>query len=103
LQKSLTYCRHHKVYARTRFNGRWIHLGRYGSEESYAKFKRLAAEFAAAAKVEPLGVDDRITVAEVLAAYVEWAKDYYGDHPGGRYRHSLPVIFSPKRIFNSHW
>lgn len=40
-----SYLRYHSTYARVQIDGEWIYLGKYGSEESQAKYKRLTAQW----------------------------------------------------------
>jgi integrase len=81
MQRKLSYCRHRKVYARTKINGQWVHLGRYGSEESQARFRQLAAEFAASLQAAPAPNDDTTTIVELLAGYFQFAEVYYASNP----------------------
>jgi hypothetical protein len=82
------YCRYRKDFARVTIGDKTIHLGRYDDPESKAKYKRLIAEWAAGPKVEATADDNAntITVAEVLVAYLDFAKQYYGDIPSFRSR-----------------
>ncbi len=74
----------HKAIGRARviLNGRHVFLGKYGSDESVERYKRLVAESVSSpapgdptAAVAP--VCDQVTVAEVLAAYLRHAEGYY--------------------------
>ncbi|MEO2048098.1 MAG: hypothetical protein ABGX16_16205 [Pirellulales bacterium] len=57
-------------------NGREIYLGKHGTAASLEKYNRLVAEWL---KSERQSCDSRqeITVAEVMAAYIGFAKGYY--------------------------
>jgi len=74
------YCRYRKVYARVKIDGRNIHLGRYDSPETKAKYKRLIAEWAAGQSAEP-DEPEGVSVAELLEQYRCYAKVYFGDEP----------------------
>lgn len=61
-----------------RLNGRDIYLGTHGTPESSARYERVIIEWLAAGRVvaEPAG--SILTVAEVVARYWPYARDYYG-------------------------
>ncbi|MCE9566558.1 MAG: tyrosine-type recombinase/integrase [Planctomycetes bacterium] len=59
-------------------------LGKYGSPESQAEYRRLLAELevaGAATVAARAGGSDR-TVGEVMVAFLEWAQTYYKTHDG---------------------
>jgi integrase len=57
--------------------GRTIYLGIYRSKDSRDKYNKIMADWLAAGRV--LARDtQRITVAEVVAAFRRWAREYYG-------------------------
>ena len=92
-----SYCRYAKHYARVRIDGRNIHLGKYGSPESKAKYKRLIAQQAAGSPV--VQRDDGVLIGELLESYRTWAAHHYGDVPRGRYRELLPTIRTVRELF----
>src|SRR6476469_39312 len=75
-----------KDLAVVRIDGKDHYLGRYGSEESREKYRRLLAGWLAglprdkAGRREDRGAD--LSVAELILAYVRFADDYY--RKGGR-------------------
>lgn len=93
------YRRYRGKYARVCIDGRIIHLGVYGSEESKAKYKQLITQWSSGHRVQAPATDDGPTVAEVLEAYRVWAKSHYGDDPNGRYRHMLPTMRIVRELF----
>ena len=60
-----------------RLNGRDIYLGKYGSAASHQAYRRLTAEFLESGRVPQAADADGISVAEVMAAYVRFARGYY--------------------------
>jgi len=92
------YRRYRGKYARVKIDGKLIHLGAYGSEESKAKYRRLVSQWLAQQPVDEV-LDDDLTVVEVLDAYRIYAKSYYGDSPHGRYRHMLPTMRIVRELF----
>ena len=76
--------RHHKAkgLAVVTIAGRDVYLGKFGSEASKRKYRRLIAEYLQRGGVSPQISRNEITVAEVMAAYKAHAKTYY--HKGGR-------------------
>jgi integrase len=66
--------------ARVRLNGEDIYLGKFGSDESKAKYATLIAERASPAAVaasKPGDAGQNLTVNEVILAFLKYAKMYY--------------------------
>ena len=57
-------------------NGRFIYLGRFDHPETRVKYERVLAEWLAAGRQLPTP-QDQITVKELLARFLQWAKEYY--------------------------
>lgn len=107
------YCRYRQG-ARVTIQGRTHYLpGAYNSKESLAKYRELVAQWGAGIPADPpAGDQDTLTVAELFAQYLDYAKVYYGDIPRGRYRNLAATIkaaglfyadlpaaeFSPKKL-----
>lgn len=92
-----SYSRHKASgQAIVRLNGRDIYLGKYGSAASHQAYRRFAAEFLEGGGV--LQADDprEITVAEVMAAYVRFARGYY--RKNGRPTREYEIICEVCRI-----
>jgi integrase len=92
------YRRHHGIYARVKINGRWIHLGKYDDAAAKAKFRQLIAEWAADLPVATVAPAE-VSVAEVLEAFRAYAKAYYGDQRGSRYRLLLSTIRTVRELY----
>lgn len=92
------YCRYRGSYARTKVNGKWVHLGPYDAPESKAKYKRLVAQWGAGLPPDS-DDDDGVTVVEILAEYLEHAQRYYGDHPKSRYHHMRRVVKTVRELY----
>jgi len=61
-------------------NGRDHYLGPWNSRASKAEYDRLVGEWLAHGRTIPTtGPDPTYTVNELLAAYLKWAKGYYGE------------------------
>ncbi len=61
-------------------NGSDHYLGPWNSRASKAEYDRLIGEWLAHGRTIPkAGPDATLTVNELLAAYVRWAKGYYGE------------------------
>ncbi|AMV25118.1 site-specific tyrosine recombinase XerC [Gemmata sp. SH-PL17] len=83
--------KHHKPTntARCWVGGKWVSLGRYGSPESRREHARILATLAAEAEQSPQSVvpapspQRDLTVTELLAAFMLFARDHYR-HPDGR-------------------
>jgi hypothetical protein len=70
--------------ARVSIDGKYHYLpGKYGSDESLTAYRGLIATWKASSNIAH---DEEITVAEVLVAYLDFAKQYYGDIPSFRSR-----------------
>jgi hypothetical protein len=57
-------------------DGRRIYLGAYGTADSRERYHRLLAEWVANGRHLPVAADD-ITVTEVAALCLRWARGYY--------------------------
>lgn len=71
-------------------DGRDIYLGRHGTQSSRKEYDRLIGEWLAGGRQLPKSSND-LTVAEVAASYLRWAKGYYRTKDG-RPSGSMPGI-----------
>ncbi len=84
------YRRHRaKGLAVVTLDGRDHYLGKYGSAESREKYRRLTAEWMLNGGALPVSRGD-VTVAEVMAAYLRFAKGYYVKN--GKHTNEVPML-----------
>ena len=71
--------RHHKArgLAVVTLGGRDFYCGTFGSPESRREYDRVVGEWLAAGRPQALGSTDRLTMAELLLRYMEFARGYY--------------------------
>jgi len=71
--------RHHKAknLAVVTFAGRDIYLGTFGTAESKQEYRRLVAEYIQSGAMPRTEIATEISVIEVIAAYLKFAKGYY--------------------------
>src|SRR5437016_3442771 len=85
--------------ARVIINGEHVYLGRYGSDESKAEYERLVrkllTERVAADLEAQVQVSTDLTVAELAAGYLKFARTYYVKH--GRQTPEFAHILSALR------
>ncbi len=97
-----SYRRHSGGQARVTIAGKDYLLGKYGSKESKQKYHRLIAEFVASGQSPTFGVKpSEITVFELTAAYVKFAKQYYGTGPTSELLQSRVAIRTLKNLYGS--
>jgi hypothetical protein len=71
--------RHHKArgLAVVTLGGRDFYCGKFGSPESRREYDRVVGEWLAAGRPQATGGIHKITVAELLVRYMEFARGYY--------------------------
>lgn len=71
--------RHHKAtgQAVVVIRGKYFYLGKHGSSSSREAYRRLVAEYMQTGTTPTQTSQDTITVVEVLAAYLKFARTYY--------------------------
>lgn len=82
-------------------NGRDHHLGPHGTEVSKLAYDRLAAEWLQNGRQLAGGADDGLTVVEVIAAYLRFAKTYYrkGKVQTSEYAGVIAAVRPLKRLY----
>lgn len=90
---------HHKASGRgvVRINGIDIYCGQYGSSECEKEYNRVIAEWLNGNPVTPNR--DGLTIAELLADYLDFAKLYYTD-PEGEVTRSYDRCVETSKIMN---
>lgn len=110
--KTPSYC-HHRAsgQAVVRVSGRDVYLGKYGSAESHERYEQFVAQWRAEQKslgkqaegTPPPIAGPKLTINEVLLAYVEYAKEYYSrdGKPTGEFE-SMKLALRPlRRLYGS--
>ena len=71
--------RHHKArgLAVVTLGGRDFYCGKFGTPESRREYDRVVGEWLAAGRPQAIGNAQRLTMAELLVRYMEYAKGYY--------------------------
>ncbi len=74
--------RHHRASgnAVVKIQGKDHYLGKYGTEESKAKYDRLIAEWLVADRAAEPPESSKLTVAELIVAYWRFVKRHYVKH-----------------------
>ncbi len=74
------YSRHSSGNARVCLGGKYHYLGKYGTKASKDEYNRLVGEWIASGGVViPGTANDELSIAEMLLAYMKWAKSYYAN------------------------
>ena len=86
LTKSVPKYRKHRAsgQAVVTLNGQDIYLGPHGTKASRIEYDRVVSEWLVGGRQLAISArnDSTLTIVELCAAYVRWAKVYYSDSPG---------------------
>ena len=105
-----SYCLHNASgQAVVWFGGREHYLGKYGSPESHAAYRRLVVEWTttkrpvATPRLLPKEVRADLRVGELLVAYLDFAKGYYvkNGRPTGEYGKMRDAIRSLREFYET--
>jgi integrase len=94
-----SYDRYRGTYARVIIDRRSVHLGKYDSEESHRKYRQAIATWSADMPVEDSPSASSISVAELLAGYLEHADRYYG-HDANHVGYVKRIIKVVRELFS---
>lgn len=84
----------------TTINCRDYYLGPYGTKASHLEYDRLIQEWLASGRSPSFGIDpEAITIVELLAAYVPFAKRYYGNTRHGEFVNMKRAVTSMLRLY----
>jgi integrase len=98
-----SYRKHSSGQARVSINGRDYLLGPYNSQESKAKYKRLIGEWIASGESCSFGIPpEQLTVSQLLLAYLNHVKNYYGTAPTSEYHRIKPALSAVRAAYGSH-
>jgi hypothetical protein len=83
------YCKHRASgQAVVTISGRDYYLGPHGSKASQIEYDRLITEWLVSGRSASFGsVSGELSIAELLVAYLKYAKKYYGTDPKSEYFH----------------
>jgi integrase len=74
-------------------NYRDFYLGPYGTQASKLEYDRLIRRWLASGRSPSFGIEsDTISIAELLAAYVPFAKQYYGNTRRGEFKNMMRAM-----------
>jgi integrase len=95
------YCKHRgSGQAVVTINGRDYYLGPHGTKASKLEYDRLIGEWLADGRSYSFGAPaQQISVMELLADYLQYAKEYYGTHPKGEYPQVVRSIRPVKELY----
>ncbi len=97
-----SYRKHSSGQARVSLNSRDYLLGKYGSKESKQKYNRLVAEWLASNQSKSFRVPvDELLIVELLAAYMKYAKRYYGDSPESEYHKLQSAVSAVRSLYGN--
>lgn len=83
------------AYAFCRINGKDHMLGIYGSEASRAKYDNLVSQYLTSGRSRVFGIDEGMTLADLVAQYGNWAKGWYVHRDGtptGTHTNMRPIM-----------
>jgi integrase len=103
LSNSLPKYRKHRAsgQAVVTLNGRDIYLGSYNTKASKTEYDRLVGEWLAANRSPAYGASvGQISVGELLAVYLKYAKKYYGGGSRGEYAKMLFAVKPLKELYS---
>jgi hypothetical protein len=81
-------------------NGRQFYLGPHGTKASTIEYDRLVAEYLTSGRSTSYGTPDRdVTIVELAADYLAFAKQRYGAGKGSEYYRMLRVVRTLKQLY----
>jgi hypothetical protein len=97
------YRKHSSGSARVTINGRDYLLGPYGTKASNFEYDRIIAEYLASGRSTSYGLPtDDLSMAMVMADYLDYAKVYYGTGTSSEW-HRIKLATKPiKAMYASH-
>jgi integrase len=81
-------------------NGRDFYLGPHGTKASRIEYDRRITEWLASGRSPTFGAPEHVvSVVELIVAYLEHAKRYYGDGPRGAYANMLYALRPLRELY----
>ncbi len=92
--------KHCSGQARVTLNGKDYLLGVFGTREAKQRYHRILAEWEASGRSPSFRCDPKvITIVELVAAYLEHAKTYFGEEANSEYFRILPAMAAIKNLY----
>lgn len=83
-------------------NGRDYYLGPHSTRASHREYDRLISEWLGSGRSSAYGVAEAsLTVIELIVAYVEYARVYYGDHSRSEYAKMRYALRPLRKLYGS--
>ncbi len=84
-------------------NGRDCLLGPYGTKASKVEYDRLITEWLTAGRSTTFGVPEQVvSVVELIVAYLDYAKAYYGGGQRGEYANMVYAVRPLRELYGRH-
>jgi hypothetical protein len=81
-------------------NGRRHYLGPWQSKASRIEYDRLITEWLSSGRSKTFGKPEHvITITELIVAYLEYAKGYYGDKPRSEFTNMRDALRPVRRLY----
>ena len=90
------------VQAIVTISGRDYYLGPHGTKASQLEYDRLITEWLVSGRSTFFGsASGELSIAELLVAYLKYAKKYYGTDPKSEYFHFRRIARPLKEVYSS--
>src|SRR6476660_8053443 len=84
-------------------NGRDFLLGRHGTKASELEYDRIVTEWMSSGRSSTYGMLGHVvSVVELLVAYLEYAKTYYGEGQRGEYANMRHALRPLRELYGRH-
>jgi integrase len=80
-------------------SGKDYYLGPHGTKASKIEYDRLIGEWLAGGRPTNLAAAEDLTIVELLASYLRYAKQYYGSDKYEKYQHCQRIAKPLKRLY----
>jgi len=80
-------------------SGKDYYLGPHGTKASKIEYDRLIGEWLAGGRPTNLAAAEDLTIVELLAAYLRYAKQYYGSDKYEKFQHCQRIAKPLKRLY----
>src|SRR4051812_29622301 len=84
-------------------NGRRHYLGPHGTKASKLEYDRLITEWLSSGRSSAFGTPAHVvSITELVVAYLEYAKGYYGDGQRGEYANMRHTLRPLRELYGRH-